>query len=134
MPSMVSALASGVRGWNLAGTGPGTISGVELTRPVLAQVRSGVALAAALLAIAVLRRRRFALVLAVALIGELAIFLTTTVVIDLVLPIPTWAFEKPTPQPLHGWQRAEYFPRLLPGLSAHLTEAQILRLRTAFGA
>jgi membrane-associated phospholipid phosphatase len=42
----------------------------------------GVALAAALLAIAVLRRRRFALVLAVALIGELAIFLTTTVVID----------------------------------------------------
>lgn len=59
---------------------------------------------------------------------------TTTVVIDLVLPIPTWAFEKPTPQPLHGWQRAEYFPRLLPGLSAHLTEAQILRLRTAFGA
>jgi undecaprenyl-diphosphatase len=42
----------------------------------------GVALAAALLAIAVLRRRRFALVLTVALIGELAIFLTTTVVID----------------------------------------------------
>jgi membrane-associated phospholipid phosphatase len=42
----------------------------------------GVALAAALLAIAVLRRRRFALVLAVALIGELAIFLTTTAVID----------------------------------------------------
>jgi membrane-associated phospholipid phosphatase len=42
----------------------------------------GVALAAALLAIAVLRRPRFALVLAVALIGELAIFLTTTAVID----------------------------------------------------
>ena len=42
----------------------------------------GVALTAALLAIAVLRLWRFALVLAVALIGELAIFLTTTAVID----------------------------------------------------
>ena len=58
----------------------------------------------------------------------------TTAVIDLVLPIPTWAFEKPAPQPLHGWSRAEYFPRMLPALSSHLTEAQISRLRVAFGA
>jgi undecaprenyl-diphosphatase len=42
----------------------------------------GVALVAAVLALTVLRRWRFALVLAVALVGELAIFLATTVVID----------------------------------------------------
>ena len=42
----------------------------------------GVALAAAVLAVAMLGRWRFALVFAVALIGELAIFLTTTAVID----------------------------------------------------
>ena len=42
----------------------------------------GVALVAAVLAITVLRRWRFALVIAVALVGELAIFLTTTAVID----------------------------------------------------
>ena len=58
----------------------------------------------------------------------------TTAVIDLVLPIPTWAFTKPAPQPLHGWSRAEYFPRMLPTLSQYLTEAQITRLRAAFGA
>lgn len=58
----------------------------------------------------------------------------TNVVIDLVLPIPTWAFEKPTPQPLHGWFRAEYFPRMLPVLNNHFNQEQISRLRTAFGA
>jgi hypothetical protein len=42
----------------------------------------GVALVAAVLAVAVLRRWRLALVFAVALVGELAIFLTTTAVID----------------------------------------------------
>lgn len=58
----------------------------------------------------------------------------TTAVIDLVLPIPTWAYAKPTPQPLHGWNRAEYFPRMLPVLSQHLSQEQISRLRSAFGA
>ena len=58
----------------------------------------------------------------------------TTVVIDLVMPIPTWAYAKPAPQPLHGWTRAEYFPRMLPVLSAHLSDAQILRLRNVFEA
>lgn len=58
----------------------------------------------------------------------------TTAVIDLVLPIPTWAYEKPAPQPLHGWGRAEYFPRMLPVLSSHLSQEQISRLRSAFGA
>lgn len=42
----------------------------------------GVGLLAALVAAAVLRRRRPALVLAIALVGELAIFLTTSAVID----------------------------------------------------
>lgn len=58
----------------------------------------------------------------------------TTVVMDIVLPIPTWAYEKPTPQPLHGWTRAEYFPRMLPVLSQYLSDGQISRLRTVFGA
>lgn len=57
-----------------------------------------------------------------------------TAVIDLVMPIPTWAYTKPAPQPLHGWTRAEYFPRMLPVLSRHLSEAQISRLKAAFGA
>ena len=48
----------------------------------------GVALVAAVLAVAVLRRWRLALVFAVALVGELAIFLTTTAVIDRPRPNP----------------------------------------------
>lgn len=58
----------------------------------------------------------------------------TTAVIDLIMPIPTWAYTKPTPQPLHGWSRAEYFPRMLPTLARHLSDEQILRLKAAFGA
>ncbi len=58
----------------------------------------------------------------------------TSVVMDLVMPIPTWAYAKPAPQPLHGWNRAEYFPRMLPVLSSHLSDAQILRLRNVFEA
>lgn len=55
-------------------------------------------------------------------------------VMDLVLPIPTWGFEKATPQPLHGWTLAEYFPRMLPELSPHLSEEQLREVREAFGA
>lgn len=55
-------------------------------------------------------------------------------VLDLVIPIPTWAYEKPTPQPLHGWTRAEYFVRLKAGLEPYLDAAQMARVRTAFGA
>ncbi len=58
----------------------------------------------------------------------------TTVVIDLVLPIPTWAYAKPAPQPLHGWTPAEYFARMLPVLSKHLSPEQISALRCAFQA
>ncbi len=56
------------------------------------------------------------------------------VVIDLALPIPTWAFEKPTPQPLHGWSLAEYFNRMLPELRGALSPEQLQQVRAAYGA
>lgn len=56
------------------------------------------------------------------------------VILDVALPIPTWAFEKPTPQPLHGWTPGEYFARMLPELQPHLSEEQISRVRAAFKA
>jgi hypothetical protein len=55
------------------------------------------------------------------------------VVLDVALPIPTWAFEKPAPQPLHGWSTAEYFPRMLPELQG-LSPEQLQRVRVAFKA
>lgn len=59
---------------------------------------------------------------------------TSPSVLDLVLPIPTWAYEKPTPQPLHGWSRPEYLPRMLPVLKKHLSDTQLARLSSAFSA
>ena len=56
------------------------------------------------------------------------------VILDVALPIPTWAFEKPTPQPLHGWTRAEYFARMLPELSSHLHADLLQRVRETYGA
>ena len=56
------------------------------------------------------------------------------VIIDLALPIPTWAFEKPTPQPLHGWTPAEYFDRMLPELQPALSAEHLQQVRAAFGA
>lgn len=56
------------------------------------------------------------------------------VILDLVLPIPTWAFEKPTPQPLHGWTPAEYFARMREELSARLSPEQLSRVALAYGA
>ena len=56
------------------------------------------------------------------------------VILDVALPIPTWAFEKPTPQPLHGWTRAEYFVRMLPELSPCLDADQIRQVKAAFDA
>lgn len=55
------------------------------------------------------------------------------VVLDVALPIPTWAFEKPAPQPLHGWATGEYFPRMLSELQG-LSPEQLQRVRTAFKA
>ena len=56
------------------------------------------------------------------------------VILDLALPIPTWAFEKPTPQPLHGWTPAEYFARMLPELQLALDADQLQEVREAFKA
>lgn len=56
------------------------------------------------------------------------------VIIDLALPIPTWAFEKPAPQPLHGWTPAEYFDRMLPELQPALSAGHLQQVRAAFGA
>lgn len=56
------------------------------------------------------------------------------VVLDLALPIPTWAFEKSTPQPLHGWTPAEYFARMLPELQPALDADQLQEVRSAFKA
>lgn len=56
------------------------------------------------------------------------------VILDLALPVPTWAFEKPAPQPLHGWSAPEYFARMLPVLSPVLETGQLQRVREAFGA
>lgn len=58
----------------------------------------------------------------------------TPVILDLALPIPTWAFEKPTPQPLHGWTPAEYFARMLPELQPALDADQLQEVREAFKA
>ncbi|MCQ2364575.1 MAG: hypothetical protein MJ051_03360 [Akkermansia sp.] len=56
------------------------------------------------------------------------------VILDVAMPIPTWRFEKPVPQPLHGWQPAEYFARMLPELEPVLSAEQLARVRAAFGA
>ena len=58
--------------------------------------------------------------------------LHTSLVADVVLPVPTWAYEKPTPQPLHAWELPEFFPRMLPRLEPHLSSAQLDCLRKAF--
>ena len=56
------------------------------------------------------------------------------VILDLALPVPTWAFEKANPQPLHGWTAPEYFARMLPELSPALDAGQLQRVREAFRA
>ena len=57
-----------------------------------------------------------------------------SVLIDLTLPVPTWAFTTAAPQPLHGWTPQEYVPRMLPRLLPHLNEEQAQKVRAAFGA
>ena len=56
------------------------------------------------------------------------------VILDLALPIPTWAFAKPTPQPLHGWTPAEYFARMIPELQPYLDAELLQRVREAYKA
>lgn len=55
-------------------------------------------------------------------------------VLDIIVPIPTWSFEKPAAQPLHGWTLPEYFPRMAEALRPYLSPQQLDAVRTAFGA
>ncbi len=57
-----------------------------------------------------------------------------TAVLDLALPIPTWAFQNPAPQPLHGWTPPEYFARMKAALEPHLTSAQLAAVQSAWRA
>ncbi|MBQ3240651.1 MAG: hypothetical protein IJB00_05630 [Akkermansia sp.] len=53
-------------------------------------------------------------------------------VLDVVMPVPTWAYAKSEIQPLHGWTRPEYFARMLSELSPILTPEQLTKVQTAF--
>ncbi len=57
-----------------------------------------------------------------------------SVIIDLTLPIPSWAFQNPAPQPLHGWTPAEYFARMKSELSPVLSADQLAAVQAAYGA
>ncbi len=57
-----------------------------------------------------------------------------SVIIDLTLPMPSWAFQNPAPQPLHGWTPAEYFARMKPELESTLSPSQLDDVQAAFGA
>lgn len=56
----------------------------------------------------------------------------TPLVADIALPLPTWAFESPTPQPLHAWTLPEYLPRIMPRLQPHLSPQQLSALSECF--
>ncbi len=55
-------------------------------------------------------------------------------VLDIIVPIPSWAFEKPAAQPLHGWTLSEYFPRMAEALRPYLSPQQMDAVKAAFGA
>lgn len=56
----------------------------------------------------------------------------TPVVMDVVVPVPVWAFESPKVQPLHGWTPPEYFARMLPELEPALSDSQLELVRQAY--
>ncbi len=56
------------------------------------------------------------------------------IILDLTLPIPSWAFQNPAPQPLHGWTPSEYFARMKPTLEPTLSATQLASVKSAFGA
>ncbi|MBR1978573.1 MAG: hypothetical protein IJ985_03620 [Akkermansia sp.] len=56
-----------------------------------------------------------------------------TVLIDLTLPVPSWAFKSAAPQPLHGWTPQEYVARMQSRLQPHLSGEQMNAVRAAFG-
>ena len=79
----------------------------------------GVALVAAVLAVTVLRRWRLALMFAVALVGELAIFLTTTAVIDRPRP-PVAHLDAELPPTVAGCHQRPRPTAVRSGILAHL--------------
>ena len=56
----------------------------------------------------------------------------TQEIIDVIYPLPCWAFTNASPQPLHGWELPEYLPRIFPLLLPALNESQQVRVKTAF--
>lgn len=56
----------------------------------------------------------------------------TPLVADLVYPMPTWAYTRPAPQPLHAWTLPEFLPRMRARLAPHLTAEQMRLLEGAF--
>ena len=57
---------------------------------------------------------------------------STSLVADMVYPIPVWAYAQPAPQPLHAWTLSEYLPRMRARLAPILTQEQMQRLEKAF--
>ncbi len=57
-----------------------------------------------------------------------------TVILDLTLPMPSWAYQNPAPQPLHGWTPAEYFARMKSALVPTLSPEQLTAVQAAYGA
>lgn len=55
-------------------------------------------------------------------------------IVDVILPIPSWAFKNASAQPLHGWTPPEYFERMRPRLARRLSEEQLLRVEAAWQA
>lgn len=56
----------------------------------------------------------------------------TTLVADIVYPMPTWAYRQAAPQPLHAWTRQEFLPRMRPRLMPYLSAEQMQSLEVAF--
>ncbi len=57
-----------------------------------------------------------------------------SIILDLTLPMPSWAFQNANPQPLHGWTPAEYFARMRPELAPALSAEQLASVQSAYGA
>lgn len=58
----------------------------------------------------------------------------TSLVPDVVMPMPTWAFERAVPEPLHVWERSEYFARVQARLRNHLSPQRFARLQDLYMA
>lgn len=57
----------------------------------------------------------------------------TSTIIDLTLPVPSWAFKSAAPQPLHGWTLPEYCARMQSRMQPLMNAAQMRAVCIAFG-